>query len=120
MINYEVDAALVDINSLKNIVHHLEKKYNIKVLGILPKQIFYGVVLREVARNLTACFKEYIEKHENLIFEEMSKYSGTQKVRQRRQLGNTCSLFNNSYGDWQKNIYVRQKHQKVVFNVDKS
>ena len=80
LIEHKVDAALVDINSLKDVVHKLEKKHNIRVSGILLKETFYGMVLREKADNLTACFQEYIEKYEHSIFRKMSEYSGTQKV----------------------------------------
>ncbi|CAB4012821.1 Potassium voltage-gated channel subfamily G member 1, partial [Paramuricea clavata] len=81
LIDYEVDAALVDINSLKDVVHKLQKEYNIRVSGILLKETFYGIVLREKADNLTACFQEYIEKYEHSIFSKMSEYSGTQKSK---------------------------------------
>ena len=83
LINYEVDAVLVDINSLKDVVHELQRDHNIRVSGILLKETFYGMVLKENASNLTACFQEYIEKHEHLIFANMSEYSGTQKVELR-------------------------------------
>ncbi len=86
LIDYEVDAALVDINSLKDVVHNLQKEHNIRVSGILPKETFYGIVLREVAENITACFQEYVERHEHLIFRKMSHYSGTQKVGQCKSL----------------------------------
>ena len=90
LIKYEVDAALVDINSIKDVVHNLQKEYNIRVSGILLKETFYGIVLRQKAENLTECFQEYIEKNEHLIFRKMSEYSGTQKVGIRQ-----CIVFHN-------------------------
>jgi predicted metalloprotease with PDZ domain len=84
LINHEVDAVLVDMNSLKDVVHNLQRKHNIRVSGILRKETFYGIVLRETAENLTQCFRKYIEKQEYVIFSKMAEHSGTQKVRRPR------------------------------------
>ena len=87
LIRYEVDAVLVDINSLKDVIYDLQKEHNIRVSGILHKETFYGIVLRERAENLTKCFRENIEEQEHLIFKKMSQNSGTQKVGQGKTPG---------------------------------
>ncbi|XP_028415873.1 uncharacterized protein LOC114539445 [Dendronephthya gigantea] len=81
LIEYKVDAALVDINSLQDVIQNLQKEHNIRVSGVLLKEIFYGIVLREQAKNLTSCFQEYLEKHEQQIIRKMSEHIGTQKEK---------------------------------------
>lgn len=80
LINYKVDAALVDINSLKEAAGDLQRNYKIKVTGILPKETFYGLVLSRRTESLAKCFRRYIEINELAIFRKMSQFSGKQKV----------------------------------------
>ena len=79
MINGRVDAAVVDIHSIKYYTTKLTK-HNIQVVGTISNQIYYGVLLGKNSSRLEECFRRYIQMEEDSILTRTAQHTGNIQV----------------------------------------